>query len=225
MDRASEREDNHSRYLRGMRSLLFSVTSLAALLALGCASSPPSDGLEDVIETRPDATPLAPHAECVVTTGSAPADSAAHVPVCSELDYPLHPPAGGPHYGVWADFAIYEDPVPWGFLVHALEHGAVILAHNCEGECPEVRAAFERIHAERDDPGCRTHPNGSRIIIVPDPTLETPIVALAWEHVYQATCLDEPSLRAFVDAHYAQAPENICAPGMNAERTTSAWCP
>lgn len=190
----------------------------ALVLALAClalACDPPAEeGLVDVVETRPDAPPIAPATECVVTTGRAPVSDATHLTPCSDVDYPLHPPPGGPHYSMWADFAVYEEPVPWGFLVHSLEHGAVVLAHNCTEGCPEVLAVFEQLRADRDDPSCRDHPNGSRVIIVPDPSLEVPIAAVAWEHVYLATCLDETSLRAFVDAHYAQAPEDLCVPGV-----------
>ena len=203
------------------------MTSMRALpllvLALGC-SGPPSGGadggLVDRVQIRPDAPPIAPSTECVVTTGREPALSATHVPVCSALDYPRHPPAGGRHFGTWADFATYAQPVPWGYLVHSLEHGAVVLAHNCPEGCPEVLAAFERIRAETDDPACRDHDNGSRIIVVPDPELDVPLAAVAWEHVYLASCLDLASLEAFVDAHYARAPENFCSPG-----TPTPSCP
>lgn len=190
------------------------LVALAAL-ALACAG-PAETGLVDVMETRPDAPPIAPATECVVTTGRAPASDATHHPPCSDLDYPIHPPPGGPHFGQWADFGVYDQPVPLGFLVHSLEHGAVVLAHNCVEACPDVLSAFEALRADRDDPSCREHPNGSRVIIVPDPTLEVPIAAVAWEHLYLATCLDEPSLRAFVDAHYAQAPEDLCIAGVAA---------
>lgn len=198
---------------------------LVSLLGVACSgpgTAPADGGLVDVVEMRPDAPPIAPSTECVVTTGREPAASAFHVGECSAFDRPRHPPAGGDHYGIWADFATYEEPVPWGFLVHSLEHGAVVLAHNCPEGCPEVLAEFERIRAQTDDPACRSHDNGSRIIIVPDPELDVPLAAVAWEHVYLATCLDPASLRAFVDAHYARAPENFCSPGVNRE---GAWCP
>jgi hypothetical protein len=150
----------------------------------------------------------------VVITGRDPAAGASHVDVCSEVDYVPHPPAAGSHYGQWADFARYDAPVPWGFLVHSLEHGAVVLVHSCEADaCPEVLAAFERIHASTDDPLCRDHTNGNRIITVFDPSIEVPIAAVAWGRVYRATCLDEPTLEEFVSEHYAQAPENLCFAG------------
>jgi hypothetical protein len=62
----------------------------------------------------------------------------------------------------------------------------------------------------------------NRIIVVPQPDLEEPIAALAWEHVYTATCLDEASLQAFIDAHYAMAPEDFCSSGLGPDQT---MCP
>ena len=41
--------------------------------------------------------------------------------------YDSNPPSSGPHYPIWADFKEYATPVPDGYLVHAEEHGAVLL--------------------------------------------------------------------------------------------------
>jgi hypothetical protein len=184
------------------------------MASLGCAPQPNGDGLVEVVERRPDAEPIAPALECVVATGRDPAFLRDHLPACSAVDYVPHPPAAGPHYAVWADFARYDAPIPWGFLVHAMEHGAVVLVRSCDADaCPEVVDAFERIHEATDDPACREHPNGNRVIRVYDPSVEVPVAAVAWGHVYRATCLDEASLRSFVRDHYAQAPENLCVPG------------
>lgn len=192
------------------------IAVVFALLASACGPSYENadGGLVDVVESRPDLPPIAPATECVVITGRDPAEGADHVDTCSDVGYALHPPAAGSHYGQWADFATYDSPVPWGFLVHSLEHGAVILARSCDASaCPEVVAAFEQIHASTGDPLCRDHANANRIITVFDPSIDVPIAAVAWGHVYRATCLDTASLSAFVTAHYAQAPENLCFAG------------
>lgn len=192
---------------------------LASIL-IACTS--PTDGgrLDERVET-PDAAPIAPFDTCTVTTYRVPAASAGHVAPCSALDYPELPPSGGDHYGQWAAFGVYDAPVPWGFLVHSMEHGGVVLAHSCEGACPEVEAEFAAVAAEHDDPLCRGDaPN--RIIIAPA-DLDHPVVAVAWEHVYVATCLDPPSLRAFVEAHYGDAPEDLCAQGI--DLSADGWCP
>lgn len=185
-----------------------------ALAVLLTACPQPSDGgLVDVVETFPEAEPIAPETECVVRTARDPNEDRAHAEVCSAIDYVPSPPGAGAHYGAWADFRVYDQPVPWGFLVHSLEHGAVVLVRGCE-DCPEVSAAFAQIASSTDDPLCSAHPNGNRVITVFDPGVGVPIAAAAWGHVYQATCLDMPSLEAFVADHYADAPENLCNPGV-----------
>lgn len=179
----------------------------------------------DVEESSPGGTPIAPSTECTVTTWREPASARDHREPCSELAYPFHPPASGPHYGVWADFLRYDAPVPWGYLVHSLEHGAIVLAYDCPEGCDDVLAALDAIITDHGaDPLCESHDGtDARFILVPDPDLEDgTIAAVAWEHAYVATCLDEPSLRTFVEEHYGGAPEDLCAAGL--DDSASGWC-
>lgn len=48
-----------------------------------------------------------------------------HVDVGDDLDSPSFPPTSGPHYGDWAPFGRYDEPVADGYAVHNLEHGGV----------------------------------------------------------------------------------------------------
>jgi hypothetical protein len=176
--------------------------------------------------TNPPVAPIRPFATCTVTTSVDTISGAEHRTPCTEVAYPFYPPSSGPHFSQWASFNTYTTPVPWGFLVHSMEHGAVILAYNCSvaSDCDAVRAEFASIIADRGlDPLCRDEDWTSRIIVVPDPTLTVPIAAVAWRNVYRATCLDPTSLRAFVEAHYGMASESLCVPGVDLSATT--WCP
>src|SRR5204862_402530 len=76
-------------------------------------------------------------------------EGAEHRNPCEEIPYPAHPPSAGPHYYIWASFLTYASPVPWPFLVHSLEHGAVVLAYHCENDadCDAVRTEFASIIA------------------------------------------------------------------------------
>lgn len=177
------------------------------------------DGLTNVVVTRPTAPPIAPATECTVTTAEADGRlSQEHVPSCSELTHPYMPPTGGPHYGIWADYRVYDTPVPWGFLLHSMEHGAVVLAYDCPTGCPDVVAELTAIADEVEDADCEAGDN--RMIVAPVPSLGVPIAAVAWGHQYKATCLDGASLRAFVEAHYGRAPEDLCGSGVD----VSSFC-
>ena len=194
---------------------------MALLVAAGCGGGD-GGGYVNVMVTNPAAPPIAPFTTCTVTTAEEPAASRSHMDACAEIDYPNYPPSSGDHYGQWAEFRDYDDPVPWGFLVHAMEHGALVLAYNCPSGCPDVLAAFEQVRTRIGaDPRCDGDP-ASRIILVPDPDLDEPIVAVAWERIYRATCIDLPSLEAFATQNYAHGPENLCASGLDG--SDGSWC-
>jgi Protein of unknown function (DUF3105) len=212
----------------GARRHTATTTALAgiALLLGGCgqqeiktdegtAAAPPS--AHDVVTLLPDAPPLLGEAECkvVITTGL-PTGRAAHVDVCTPVAYATNPPSSGDHWPVWAAYKAYEVPVPREMYVHNLEHGAVVLAYRCASECPEVLALLEEVRVEAaSDPLCLTRPGGpaARLVLTPDPHLDTPVAAAAWGATYTATCLDKPSLARFVAQHYARGPENTCGDG------------
>ena len=187
------------------------------------AGCPGTHGRTDEVITHPDAPPIAPFDECTVYTAREPSESANHVAPCTTLRYEL-PATGGPHYSQWAAFGTYEAPVPWGFLVHAMEHGAVVVAYRCEAgpACDAIEGELAAIVASRPaDPLCRGDAP-LRYVLAPAPDLEWPIAVLAWEHLYTATCLDRPSIEAFFDAHYGRAPEDTCADGVDLSATS--WC-
>ncbi len=178
-----------------------------ALLACACSSSdggspsagvqgaPP--GVKNVVVTHPTPT-------CTVTTEDAADDTVRdHIDVCAAVHYPHNPPMTGKHYPIWADYRIYDQPVPWGFLVHSLEHGAVVLAYNTDD--PSVPAALKDLYDTASvDVLCATLGRRARLVVVPDPDLDVTVAASAWGSHYKATCLDEASLRAFIDAHYGE---------------------
>jgi len=176
--------------------------------------------------THPSVTPIAPFTTCTVSTFTDTHDGAEHRNPCDAIPYPFSPPTAGPHYGIWADFQTYTAPVPWPFLVHDLEHGALVLAYHCENDadCDPVRTEFAAIVAAMGvDPVCRMETNATRFIVVPAPDLPVPIAAVAWGHLYEATCLDSTSLRAFVSAHYGMGSESLCVPGIDG--SDGGWCP
>jgi hypothetical protein len=133
------------------------------------------------------------------------------------VDYATNPPASGDHWGIWAEYRTFTEPVPRPMLVHDLEHGAIVMAYACDGTCAtDAVAAFEDAAAAFGvDPTCAILPSNppSRIVITPDPLLALPIGLSAWRATYTASCIDPPSLLAFIEDHYAKAPEDLCAQG------------
>lgn len=142
-------------------------------------------------------------------------DPSPHIPNCSPVTYSTNPPTSGPHYPVWAAFRRYVTPVPRGYTVHSMEHGAVVISYNCPTNCDADLAALESFLAGRPaDPMC-VSPIRHRIVITPDPLLDVPFAAAAWGASLKSRCLDLPALGAFLDAHYGRAPEDFCFDGVD----------
>ena len=181
-------------------------------------------GLSEIMTTTGSGEPAAGFDACEITTAQHVTGRASHTPNCSALPYAEATPASGDHYGTWADFRRYEAPVPQGFVVHALEHGAIAIQYDCE-DCTELLAAIDTLIEEHGvDPACEPRGVDSRFLVAPNPDIDDALVVLtAWEHVYKATCIDVESMRAFIDAHYGQGPEDLCARGLDGE-SRGGWC-
>jgi hypothetical protein len=136
--------------------------------------------------------------------------SGGHVPDCSPVSYSSSPPNAGEHYGSWAAFGVYDVPLPHGFLVHNLEHGAVAFSYRCEEDCADEIASARAVMDGLDDPNCER----ARVILTPDPTLASRWAASAWGFTLQADCFDEQLFTTFYRAHVGQGPEQVCAPGI-----------
>jgi len=185
-----------------MEALRAPLAAAGFLVVVACG-----DNLAPV-EAEPD--------PCDVEVRSFELEPGRHFPPGTALTWSSNPPATGSHYGIWARWGrTYPEPVPRGHWVHNLEHGGVVLLHRCPDGCPDDVAAIEAVVAELPvDPLCAPA-RPTRTLITPDPELppDIRIAAAAWGWTYTATCVDATSLRAFIDEHYADAPENTCAEG------------
>ena len=208
--------------------------ALAAALALACggedfpaSSSPDADASVDRAVATPDvAAPDASaptdaaaesaliDAACNVRLEAHALEPSPHVPEGTAITYATNPPSSGPHYPVWANFQEYAQPVEDGYLVHSMEHGAILLLYKCDAaSCAAVASALRSVRdAIPTDPLCDPSIR-VRVILAPRPSLDVPVAAAAWGHTYKAECVDGPSLTQFVNDHYAKAPENFCSPG------------
>jgi hypothetical protein len=153
-----------------------------------------------------------PDAACPVFVEAHAIEGNLHMATCSPLTFGTNPPSSGNHYAIWAAYRTYTQPFLPGFWVHSLEHGAVVIGYHCDGGCPdEVARAQAFIDALPNDCGAPAR----RVILLPNPDLDVRFAASAWGFTLRADCFDEPTFAAFVAAHYAQAPENICSDGID----------
>jgi hypothetical protein len=139
-----------------------------------------------------------------------------HVAAGTVVTYSSNPPAGGPHYPVWAAYREFDHPLDRRNYVHDEEHGGVVFLYNCPQGCPEVLDGLRQVIASLpDDPLCTAEKSGVRVraVLTPDPLLDVPVAAAAWGHTYKAECFDSSSLRAFALANYGHGREALCAQG------------
>jgi Protein of unknown function (DUF3105) len=217
---------------RGACSSLFSVLIVfTALPFAGCSddtTTPMPSGPTDTEVLTPNAPPLPGQTECkVVMSTNIAQGPAMHVATCTPVKYETNPPSGGDHWGQWVAFKKYTQVVPREMYVHDLEHGAVVLAYRCDGECPEVVMALEKVFDDaKADPLCLTAGSTpkARLVLTPDPLLDTPIAAAAWGATYTATCIDTDSLAQFVAANYGKGTEVTCFNGQDLDVTGAPMC-
>ncbi len=144
---------------------------------------------------------------------------------CVPVSYTTNPPSSGSHYPSWAAFKTYAAPVPWGFLVHSLEHGAVVVVYNCPSGCPhEVATAQAWIDALPTDANCGARP---RVVLAPDPSLDVRWAATAWTWTLRACIFDQAMFQQFFEDHYGRGPEGlpevVCNSG--SDQSATGWCP
>lgn len=198
-------------------SLVVAAAAVTSLTVGACSGASQSQGQG---HGPPDAS--YPDASCHVQIEQPPLMSSfAHVPIGTMIDWDSNPPSSGPHYPIWAAFQAYTSPVPRGYYVHDLEHGAIVFLYNCgSAGCPDVVSTLQAasdslpddpVCAQQGGPGVRV-----RTVITPDPLIPTRVAAAAWGWIYLADCADLPTLEQFAKAHYGQGREDLCSPGTTA---------
>jgi hypothetical protein len=124
------------------------------------------------------------------------------------VEYPTEPPVGGPHAGEWLDCGAYDEQVPAENLVHDLEHGTVVIAHDPDLDADEVALLAEQLPQ-----------NG---ILTPWSGLDAPVVVVVWERRLALTGADDPRLALFIaelgNGETAPEPRASCAGGIEPPR-------
>jgi Protein of unknown function (DUF3105) len=187
------------------RPLTPGVLCVCCSLTLGCSGDPPlSHGTGGVDPSG---------GMCNAVPKSVTGLGQTHVESCSPVSYPDNPPAGGNHYPVWAAFQSFSFPVPRGFWVHDLEHGAVVYSYNCPDGCAdEVEVVTALIQSLPADPGCDAQ-TPRRVVLTPDPLLDVRWGLSAWGHTERADCVDPALFVQFYSNHIGLGPEQLCSPG------------
>ncbi len=113
--------------------------------------------------------------------------------------YPDRFPTSGPHDPVWTPPGVYESEQPPTRLVHALEHGNIVIYYDDPGEeaLAQLRAWAARYDGQWDG-----------IVITPGPGLAGEVVLTAWTKRLRLDQFDAEAAAAFIDAFRGRGPEH-----------------
>ena len=134
----------------------------------------------------------------VETIPAAP-DARQHLPEGADHDYGTPFPTSGPHspHGTAAGF--YTEVLPSIQLVHALEHGNIVIYYDQPGEAVTTRLRdWTRTYSGHWD----------GIVVTPSPGIGEQIVLTAWEKRLFLARYDEEEAAAFIDAFRGRGPEH-----------------
>ncbi len=108
-------------------------------------------------------------------------------------------PTSGPHEPVWTPPGFYETPQPPTRLVHALEHGNIVIYIDRPGTEAEatLREWTDQFAGQWDG-----------MVVTKDPGLGAGVVLTAWTKRLDLDGFDAPAAAAFVDAYRGRGPEN-----------------
>lgn len=115
------------------------------------------------------------------------------------VEYPGRFPTSGDHYLIRAEPGFYDQPQPPAHLVHAAEHGNIVIYYDEPGD--EVIATLRgwtRLYGGRWDGLVATHMPG----------LGATVVLTAWTKRMTLQSFDAAAAAAFIDAYRGRGPEN-----------------
>ena len=123
----------------------------------------------------------------------------AHVPDAVAVDYGTPFPTSGMHSEVWAKPGFYTEPQPRPRLVHALEHGQIVIYYGDPGDAAMnlLRSWASEFTGEWDG-----------VVVVPEASLGGTVVLTAWEKRLVLEKWDDLAAGAFLDAYRGRGPEH-----------------
>ena len=122
-----------------------------------------------------------------------------HLPADYAYDYGTPFPTSGPHSPRWIAAGLYTEAQPPTELVHALEHGNIVIYYDQPGEAviQHLRELAQEQTGQWDG-----------VVAVPSPGLGEGVVLTAWQKRLALPRYEEEKAAAFIDAFRGRGPEN-----------------
>ena len=122
-----------------------------------------------------------------------------HMTPGQTFEYPGPYPTSGPHSTVWTRTGVYDDLPPDVELVHALEHGNIVIYYD---QIDEKDLATLEQWADLYDA------QWSGIVVARNPGIGDKVVLTAWRKILSQTSFDEIAAAAFIDTYRGRGPEH-----------------
>ena len=139
-----------------------------------------------------------PQADALANVKTMPDEGRWHLHPGEEWTYRSYPPTSGPHDPVPTPPGFYRQPQPFVKLVHALEHGNIVIYY--DHPSPTVMAHLEQW--AKTDTG---RFNG--VIVTPLRGIGTAVILTAWTKLLRLKPFDLRQAAAFLDAFRGKGPE------------------
>lgn len=125
----------------------------------------------------------------------------------SDVAYNSQPPSSGPHFPFTIAAGVYQQPVPDGLTIHAMEHGHVIVHYAPDLPAGQV-ATLEQV-ARR---------YGADVVLTPNPALPRGVAVTAWGRIEHLDTADQPRISRFIEAlrdryNHGWTRDQDCPPG------------
>ena len=179
--------------------LVATVAAIAVLILSACGGGGGSDDGQSAVDIRD-------RPELEIYDNEHTTDQQIHLVGNQPADYTIFPPYGEEHSPIPLACGIYSSTPLFEMVVHAMEHGAVVLWYTPTDLNADDIAALTEVVSERLN-------DKEYAIQAPYGGLNSPIMLVAWGVRLPLDNVDERAIEQFFDEFHDDAPEPLAAGG------------
>ncbi len=179
--------------------LVATVAAIAVLILSACGGGGGSDDGQSAVDIRD-------RPELEIYDNEHTTDQQIHLVGNQPADYTIFPPYGEEHSPIPLACGIYSSTPLFEMVVHAMEHGAVVLWYTpTDLNADDIAALTEVVSGRLND--------NEYTIQAPYGGLDSPIMLVAWGVRLPLDEVDERAIEQFFDEFHDDAPEPLAAGG------------